>query len=171
MGLSLCRKSFETSETPGVEHRKTTPLWPQANREVECQNCSLLKCLQIAKVENKDWRSELVTWLTAYRSTPQATTGATHFSLMFGRKMRSKLPELKRETENPFKEEIRESDWSNTLKGKLYADEKRGAVSKSINVEDEVLLRAEKSNKLSLISVSALSKLYERREVRSRSHS
>ena len=85
--------------------------------------------------------------------------------------MRSKLPELKRETENPFKEEIRESDWSNKLKGKLYADEKRGAVSKSINVEDEVLLRAEKSNKLSLISVSALSKLYERREVRSRSHS
>ena len=63
--------------------------------------------------------------------------------------MRSKLPELKRETVNPFKEEIRERDWSNELKGKLYADEKRGGVSKSINVGDEVLLRAEKSNKLS----------------------
>ena len=91
----------------------------------------------------------MVTWLTAYRSTPQATTGATPFSLIFEREMRSKLPELRRETVNPFKEEVRERDWSNKLKGKVYADEKRGAVSKSINVGDEVLLTAEKSNKLS----------------------
>ena len=35
------------------------------------------------------------------------------------------------------------------MKGKAYADEKRGAVPKSIEVGDEVLLRAEKSNKLS----------------------
>ena len=63
------------------------------------------------KVETKNWRSELVTWLTAYdRSTPQATTGVTPFSLMFGREMRSKLPELRRETVNPFKEEVRERD-------------------------------------------------------------
>ena len=149
-GPHFVLEEFETFlQTQGVEHRKTTPLWSQANGEVERQNRFLLKCLQIAKVENKDWRSELVTWLTAYRSTPQATTGATPFSLMFGREMRSKLPELKRETVNPFKEEIRERDWSNKLKGKLYVDEKGGAVFRSINVGDEVLLRAEKSNKLS----------------------
>ena len=26
--------------TNGIEHRKTTPLWPEANGEVECQNRS-----------------------------------------------------------------------------------------------------------------------------------
>ena len=102
-GPQFVSEEFETFlQTQGVEHRKTIPLCPQANGEVERQNRSLLKCFQIAKVENKDWRSELVTWLTAYRSTPQATTGTTPFSLMFGREMRSKLPELKRETVNPF---------------------------------------------------------------------
>ena len=32
-----------------VEHRRKTPLWPQANSEVDSQNRSLLKSLQIAK--------------------------------------------------------------------------------------------------------------------------
>ena len=27
----------------GIEHRKSTPLWPQADGEVECQNRKLLK--------------------------------------------------------------------------------------------------------------------------------
>ena len=43
----------------------------------------------------------------------------------------------------------RERDWSSKLKGKAYAKEMRDAVSKSIELGDEVLLRAEKSNKLS----------------------
>ena len=71
------------------------------------------------------------------------------FSLMFGREMRSKLPELRRETVDVSWEETRDKDWSNKLKGKTYADVKRGAVPKSIRVGDAVLLKAEKSNKLS----------------------
>lgn len=54
---------------------------------------------------------------------------------------------MRRETVNPFKEEIRERDWSKKLKGRVHADKKRGDVSKSINVGDKVLLRAAKSNK------------------------
>ena len=84
--------------TNGIEHRTTTPLWPQANGEVERQNWSLLKCLQIAQVEGKDWSSELSKLLMAYRSTPQATTGTTPYFMMFNREMRSKRPELRRET-------------------------------------------------------------------------
>ena len=133
----------------GVEHRTTTPLWPAANGEVERQNRSLLKCLQIAHLEKKNWRSELISWLTAYRSTPQVTTGATPFSLMFGREMRSKLPELRRETVDVSREATRDTDWSNKLKGKDYADEQRRAVPRSLRVGDAVLLKAEKTNKLS----------------------
>ena len=149
-GSQFVSEEFETflRTSHGVGHRKTTPLWPQANGEVERQNRSLLKCLEIAHLEKKNLRTELVTWLTAYRSTPQVTTAATPFSLMFGRGMRSKLPELRRETVDVSREETRDKDWSNKLKGKTYADDKRGAFPKSIRVGDAVLLKAEKSNKL-----------------------
>ena len=149
-GPQFVSEEFESFlQAHGVEHRRTTPLWPQANGEVERQNRSLLKSLQIANLEGKSWRTELVTWLTAYRSTPQTTTGATPFYLMFGREMRTKLPELRRETVEVPREEVRDRDWSNKLKGKAYADARRGATPKSIRVGDTVLLKAEKSNKLS----------------------
>ena len=121
----------------------------QANGEVERQNGSLLKCLQRAHLEGKNWRTELLVWLTAYRSTPQTTTGNKPCYMMFGRKVRSKLPELKRETVGVPGEEVRERDWSSKLKRKKNADLKRGATPKSIRVGDTVLLKAEKTNKLS----------------------
>ncbi|XP_015763913.1 PREDICTED: uncharacterized protein K02A2.6-like [Acropora digitifera] len=103
----------------------------------------------IAHLEKKNWHAELISWLTAYRSTPQVTTGATPFSLMFGREMRSKLPELRRETVDVSREATRDTDWSNKLKGKDYADERRRAVPRSLRVGDAVLHKAEKTNKLS----------------------
>ena len=85
----------------------------------------------------------------AHRSTPQTTTGTTPCYMMFGREVRSKLPELKRETVGVPGKEVRERDWSSKLKGKAYADLKRGAMPKSLLVGNTVLLKAEKTNKLS----------------------
>ena len=52
-------EEFETFlRMHGVEYRTTTLLWPQANGEVERQNRSLLKCLQLAHLEKKNWHSE-----------------------------------------------------------------------------------------------------------------
>ncbi|PFX23119.1 Transposon Tf2-6 polyprotein [Stylophora pistillata] len=99
--------------------------------------------------EGRNCRTDLLVWLTAYRSTPQTTTGTTPCYMMFGREMRSKLPELKRETVGVPGEEVQERDWSCKLKGKAYADLKRGATPKSISVGDTVLVKAEKTNKLS----------------------
>ena len=42
----------------GREHRTTPPLWPQANGEVERQNRTLMKSIQIAQMEGRDWREE-----------------------------------------------------------------------------------------------------------------
>ena len=83
-----------------------------------------------------------------HRSTLQTTTGTTP-CFMFGREVRSKLPELKRETVGVPGKEVRERDWSSKLKGKAYADLKRGAMPKSLRVGNTVLLKAEKTNKLS----------------------
>lgn len=68
---------------------------------------------------------------------------------MFGREIRSKLPKLRREAVDVSREATRDTVWSNKLKGKDYADEQRRAVPRSLRVGDAVLLKAEKTNKLS----------------------
>ena len=61
--------------------------------------------------------------------------------------MRSKLPELRRET--PItNEEIRDRDWARKLTQKDYMDTKRHAVESQVEVEDQVLLTNTKTNKL-----------------------
>ena len=74
-------------EDCGVEHRKATPLWPQANGEVDRQNRSLLKRMRIAQAERKEWKKELGKYLVAYRSSRHTTTGVSPAELLFGRKM------------------------------------------------------------------------------------
>ena len=107
-------------------------------------DCSLLKCLQIAHLEGKNWRTELLVWLTVYRATLQ--TGTTPYDIMFHCEERSKLPQLKKETVGVPGKEVLKRDCSSKLKGKAYADLKRGAIPESIRVGNTVLL---KTNKLS----------------------
>ncbi|XP_015779025.1 PREDICTED: uncharacterized protein K02A2.6-like [Acropora digitifera] len=44
-------------EKNGIEHSRTTPLWPQANGQIERQNRTILKRLRISQAEGRDWRS------------------------------------------------------------------------------------------------------------------
>lgn len=148
-------------EEYGVEWRRTPPLWPQANGEVERQNRTLMKTLRVAKVEKKNWRWELNNYLLAYRSTPQATTGATPFFLMFGREMKSKLPEIRRE-QRITDEAIRDHDWESKLRGKTYADDRRKAAKDTLDVGDKVLLRARKTDKMSTNFEDKMYKVVER---------
>ena len=95
-GPQFVSKEFEEFlHECGIEHRTSPPLWPQANGKVERQNRTLLKTLKIAEVEGKRWTEELPKFLLAYRSTPQVSTGATPAFLMFGREIKTKLPELR----------------------------------------------------------------------------
>ena len=57
------------------------------------------------------------------------------------------MPELRRDSVELPREEICDRDWSNKLQ--TYADDRMGATPKSIRVGDTLLLKVEKSNKLS----------------------
>ena len=64
-------KSSEFKEclrVSGIKLHNVTPLWPQANGEVERQNRTLLKRIKIAQAEGKNWRSEIYSFLLMYRS-------------------------------------------------------------------------------------------------------
>ena len=121
------------------------PLWPQANGHVERQNRTLLKSLKVAHVEGKNWREELQKFLLAYRTTPQTSTGVTPASLMFGRELKTKLPEL-RCADNLLDEGVRDRDWNHKLIHKEYADTKRGAAESPVAPGDLVLLKNTKTS-------------------------
>jgi len=132
----------------GVEHRRITPLAPWQNGECERQNCTLMKAIRIAHSEGKDWGRHLTKFLIAHRSTTHSSTGATPFFLMYGCEIQTKLPDLCRQ-QTVLDEATRDKDWANKLKGKAYADSKRRAQESSIEVGDQVLVRAPQLNKLS----------------------
>ncbi|KAK3754565.1 hypothetical protein QZH41_017002 [Actinostola sp. cb2023] len=100
--------------------------------------------LKVATAEGKRWQDELAKFLLAYRTTPQSSTGATPAFLMFGRELRTKLPELRRD-ESISTEGTRDRDWSNKLAGKMYADIKRGATPNEVTPGDKVLLKNTKN--------------------------
>lgn len=148
-GTQFVSEEFQAFLTEnGIQHRKVTPLWPQVNGEAERQNRKILKALQMARVEGKDWHRELLKFLTAYRSTPHAATGTTPFALMFGGEMRSKLPQLRPEY-GVQDEGVRGRDWSSNVEGKRYADQRRHAVVDTLEIGDKVLVRQPKVNKMS----------------------
>ena len=131
----------------GILHRKVTPQWAQANGEVERQNQSLLKSMRIAQAEGKNWSKELVHYLATYRTTPHTITGLRPAELLFGRKRRTEMPELRETTIND--DELRDRDWEKKVKAKKYADERRGAQPNDLQTGYQVLLKKKKSNKLS----------------------
>ena len=44
--------------------------------------------------EGKSWQQELQKYPLAYRSTPHTTTGISPADLLYGRKIRTKMPEF-----------------------------------------------------------------------------
>ena len=51
----------------GIKHKKTIPLWPRSNGEVERQNKSLFKAMLAAHAIGKPWQQKLQKHLLAYR--------------------------------------------------------------------------------------------------------
>lgn len=69
-------------EVNWIHHRRITPLWPQANSEVESFMKPLLKAIQTAHAEGRNWRRELQKFLMNLRSTPHTTTDVSPAELL-----------------------------------------------------------------------------------------
>ena len=72
----------------GIKKTRTTPYHPQSDGLVEHLNRTLLTILSIAAAEcEQEWDLRLPVVMLAYHSSVQETTGATPFSVMFGREV------------------------------------------------------------------------------------
>ena len=124
----------------GFKHRKVTPRWPQANGEVERYMKTLKKVYRAAIAESKPWKQELYKFLRNYRATPHTTTGVPPATLLFGRPVRTRLPEPV-VSEQQSDEQLCARDREKKAKMKAYADSRGSTCSKDIKVGDTVLVR------------------------------
>ena len=127
-------------ENLGIKHSRGTPKWPQGNGLVENSMKSIKKRLQIAVTTGSHWGTELQKYLFSYRNTPHPATDKSPCELLFGRKLRTKLPMLDYPC-HVTDHEVREHDSHYKAKQKAYNDSRRKAAYSDICVGDEVLLK------------------------------
>ena len=151
----------ECFKKKNINHRRTTPYWPQANGEIERFNKTLLKHNKAAVVDNKDWRVVLDDFLLDYRTSSHSTTGIAPATMMFGRKISNRLPEFsKMESSTKDNENINKQDFQRKQKMKENAERVRSTKDIIISNNDIVLVRnMKKSNKLSTIWENKLYKV------------
>ena len=80
----------------GIEHWRTALYHPQANGAGERFNRVITDAVRLARVEQRSVADALFACVSAYRATPQATTGKSPAELMIGRKLALPLDRLTR---------------------------------------------------------------------------
>ena len=123
----------------GIMHRRISPHWSPAQGQVERENRSILKRIRIAQSEKRDWKSEIDNYLIIYGSTPHSVTGVSPAEMLFGRKIRTKLPQLQDYTLDD--QEINHRDAERKEKGNQYSDVRRNARESEIKSGDTVQMK------------------------------
>ncbi|KRZ48421.1 Pol polyprotein [Trichinella nativa] len=77
----------------GIKKTRTTPYHPQSDGLVERANRTLLQLFRTYMVKDADWEDHLPLMLYPYRTAKHASTGASPFTLMFGREAKT-IPAL-----------------------------------------------------------------------------
>ena len=124
----------------GITHTKTTPLWPQANEQVERINRVIKKAIQTAINEDRNWKHELNTFLLTYRNTLHCTTDETPSFLLFSRTVRDKLPTVPGTEGVSRHNDVVKRNRAQKEKMKTYANMKLRAKPTELKAGDDVLV-------------------------------
>ena len=109
----------------GFKHRKITPRWPRANGEVERFVRTVKKVIKTANVERKSWKQEMYRFLRNFRATPHTTTRVPPATALFGRAMKTKLPEFNAGQQEPKIEENEETRRRQSVYSTINNQERR----------------------------------------------
>ena len=137
-------------ESEGIHHRKITPLWPEANGEVERFMRTLSK---VIRVPNNGWKSEMFTFLKAYRATPHSSTGVSPSMALNNRELNIGFPNVEppKKLEDIVRSKVIKNDKIVKNSMQKYADAKRNTgTDRSIDIGDSVLVRNTNKHKTDL---------------------
>jgi transposase InsO family protein len=129
----------------GFKHRKVTPRWPEANGQAESFMKPLGKVCKAAQLEGKPWKSEMYSFLRNYRATPHCSTGEAPAKVLFGRSIKTKLPQVWPVLSD---QDIRSRDTVAKAKMKANAEHRRNIHISRVMPGDTVLIKNDKSGKL-----------------------
>lgn len=131
----------------GIDHKFSTPYWPQGNAEVKRFMKTLQKMLVIADMQHMDLETCLLNFLFQYRNAPHCTTKVPPSQLLYNRTINGKIPSMEEHIID--KHEIaKENENKAKSYNKEYADNKRKISKNNINLGDQVLIKQRRRNKL-----------------------
>lgn len=108
------------------------------------KNRSLIKRVKIAYAEGADYKSELRKYIVAYRNTPHSITGKSPAEMLFGRKLRTKLPHIT----DVHNDDGESRDRDQELKHSMVEVKNRHRSFHKTVVGDRVLVRRENPSKI-----------------------
>lgn len=129
----------------GFRHRKITPIWPQANAEIERFMRTVKKSIKAALIKGQSWKQELFKFLLDYRTTPHCTTGVSPASILFGRTIKNRLPHLVAPIAGDHSIRVRDTQAKKTIK--KYADRKVYVKPNNLSVGDTVVVKSDHTSK------------------------
>lgn len=138
-------------ESYGIKYDNTTPLNPTENGLVERKMAGINKVAAIARLEKKSFDEALSEYVMAYNTWPHHSTKIPPAELMFGRAVRSFLPNMKTERRQRDDAEFRKRDMEIKMQRNQLEDKKRHAGERNIEIGDKVLVRQHKCDKADTI--------------------
>ena len=100
--------------------------------------------IKTANVERKSWKQEMYRLLRNFRATPHTTTRLPPATALFGRAMKTKLPEFNEGQQEPT---LEANDRNAKMKMKNYGDAKTYVRPSTIKKGDTVFVRRDDSKK------------------------
>ena len=97
-----------------------------------------------ANVENKNWKQQLNIFLRSYRATPHSSTGVPPHTPLYGRAMRTKIPEAPPSFSKA--EEMRIKDQQSKDEMKRHADNRRDVKPSNLGRNDQVFVHKGRSH-------------------------
>ena len=136
---------LDFAASTGFTPQACTPEHPQANGLAEKMMASIAKLVHASLAEGNDPKIEIQRFLMNYRNTPHPSTGFTPSRLLMGRVMKTKIPCLIPKVVGNVHTKAKEKNKEAKQKAKMYADKRRRAKDRKVNVGDKVLIAQEKS--------------------------
>ena len=133
------------ASSSGFTSQACTPEHPQSNGLAEKMMASIAKLVHASLAENKDPKLEIHRFLMNYRNTPHPSTGHTPSRLLMGRIIKTKIPTLIPDASGDVHEEVKRRIRHSKRRAKQYADKRRRAKDRDVQVGDRVLIAQDKS--------------------------